>query len=116
MPGPAPEDVCGDILDPEGLESLLCVLYDDRPGVGTVAVVVLDHLGQGLSGTHSVLLVSPGDQHLVLGVGAQLGDDGPEVVEDVCLGVRLSLLSELDLRGSLAEVVLSEAEAELARR
>ena len=116
MPGPALEDVCRDVLHTEGFESLLGVLDDDSPGVRTVAVVVLYHLGQGLVGSHSVVLVRPGDQHLVLRVGAQLGDDGPEVVEDVGLGAGGSLLPYLYLSRPLAEVVLGEAETELERR
>ena len=116
VPGPALEDVCRDVLHTEGFEGLLGVLDDDSPGVWTVAVVVLDHLGQGLVGSHSVVLVRPGDQRLVLRVGTQLGDDGPEVIEDVGLGVGGSLLPDLDLSRPLAEILLSETEGELERR
>ena len=80
VPGPAGENVLRDVLHSERSEGLCCVLYDDSPGVGTVSVVVLDHLGQGLTGLHSSdgLRVSPGDENFVLSVWAQLGQDGTE--------------------------------------
>ena len=90
--GPAVQDPLRDVLDPEGLEGLGGVLDDDRPHVGAVLAVVLDHLrhggqghtmivavivylGQGLLGLHLDVLVGPGDQHLALGLGAQLVDE-----------------------------------------
>ena len=86
----------GDVLDSEGPEGLRSVLYDDSPGVGTVFVVVLDHLGQGLTGLHSSdwLRVSPGDENFVLSVWAQLGQDGTEVRADVRLRLGLHILGE----------------------
>ena len=68
--GPALDDVLGDVLHPERPEGLRSVLYDDSPGVGTVFVVVLDHLGQGLTGLHPRVRVSPGDENFVLSVPA----------------------------------------------
>ena len=82
----------GDVLHSECLEGLLCVLDDDSPGVGTVLVVVLDHLGQSLTGLHTGLGVSPGDENFVLSGRAQLGDDRTEVLPDVRLRLGLGLL------------------------
>ena len=81
----------GNVLHSECPEGLRSVLYDDSPGVGTVPVVVLDHLGQGLTGLHPWVRVSPGDENFVLSVRAQLGDNGMEVLADVRLGLRLRL-------------------------
>ena len=82
----------GDVLHSECLEGLLCVLDDDSPGVGTVLVVVLDHLGQSLAGLHPGLGVRPGDENFVLSGRAQLGDDRTEVLPDVRLRLGLGLL------------------------
>ena len=92
VPGPALEDVLGNVLHSESPEGLRSVLYDDSPGVGAVFVVVLDHLAQGLTGLHPRVRVSPGDENFVLSVRAQLGNDGTEVFADVRLGLRLRLI------------------------
>ena len=82
----------GDVLHSECPEGLRSVLYDDSPGVGTVSVVVLDHLGQGLTRLHSPdwLRVSPSDENFVLSVRAELGEDGTEVRA----GLGLNILGE----------------------
>ena len=82
----------GNVLHSECPEGLRSVLYDDSPGVGTVFVVVLDHLGQGLAGLHPWLRVGPGDENFVLSVGAQPGGYGPKVLADVRLRLRLGLI------------------------
>ena len=83
----------GDVLHPEGPEGLRSVLDDDSPGVRTVSAVVLDHLGQSLTRLHLGLRVRPGDENFVLSVGAQLGDDGPEVLADVRQRLRLGVIT-----------------------
>ena len=85
--GPALDDVLGDVLHSEGPEGLGCVLYDDGPGVRTVSAVVLDHLGQSLTGRHAWLGVRPCDEDFVLSVRAQTRDDGPEVLPERFLTV-----------------------------
>ena len=104
-----------DILDSKGPECLRSVLYDDSPGVGTVSVVVLDHLGQGLTGLHSSdwLRVSPGDENFVLSVRAELGEDGTEVRADVRLRLGLNILGESQTGQYLETSILLSAEGYL---
>ena len=111
VPGPAGENVLRDVLHSERSEGLCCVLYDDSPGVRTVSVVVLDHLGEGLMRSDAVLLVRSGNEDLILRVGAQLGDDGPEAVDDVRLRLGSPLVSQLYLCG--AELVHRPGQTDL---